>query len=268
VVLATKAAFHDGDAANVNAGGNGRKHLYQALEGSLRRLGTDFVDLYWLHAWDTVTPVEEVLLTLGDLVRAGKIRYFGFSDVPAWYAVKAATLAVAHAAPGPIALQLEYSLVERSIEREHLPAARECGLGVCAWSPLAGGFLSGKYRRDAAEAGRGRLDAAGWQREKSERDWRVLAALETIGAQLDLPMSSVALAWAAGRPGLTALILGARTPEQLQQNLAARDIVLLPEHLRLLDEASALDDAHPYGLFTPALNRDYLFGGTPVAGWR
>ena len=134
LVLATKFSFHSGDAGNVNGAGNGRKNIHRALEGSLRRLQTDHIDLYWMHAWDLVTPIEEVLQSLGDLVRAGKIRYFGFSDLPAWYAAKAATLAAAHAVPGPIALQLEYSLVERSIEREHVAAARECGLGITPWS--------------------------------------------------------------------------------------------------------------------------------------
>ena len=145
LVLATKFGFHGGPKGSVHGGGNGRKHVYQALEGSLRRLGTDYIDLYWLHVWDAVTPVEEVLQTLGDLVRAGKIRYFGFSDMPAWYAARAATLAQVHGVPGPIAMQLEYSLVERSIEREHRPAAQALGLGLVPWSPLAGGFLSGKY---------------------------------------------------------------------------------------------------------------------------
>ncbi len=129
LVLATKFSFN-AEPGNPHAGGNGRKNIHRALEGSLRRLRTDYVDLYWMHAYDLVIPVEEVLQSLGDLVRAGKIRYFGLSDLPAWYAVKAAALAGAHGVPGPIALQLEYSLFERSIEREHLPAARECGLGV------------------------------------------------------------------------------------------------------------------------------------------
>ncbi len=129
VVLATKFAFN-AERGNPNAGGNGRKNIYRALEGSLRRLKTDYIDLYWLHVWDMVTPVEEVLQTLGDLVRAGHIRYFGLSDMPAWYATKAATLAQAHNIPGPIAMQLEYSLVARSIEVEHVAAAHDSGLGV------------------------------------------------------------------------------------------------------------------------------------------
>ena len=129
LVLATKFSWN-AYPGNPNAGGNGRKHIYQALDGSLRRLKTDYIDLYWLHAWDMVTPVEEVLQTFGELVRAGKIRYFGFSNVPAWYALKAAMLAQMQNVPGPSALQMAYSLVERNIEREHLPAARECGIGI------------------------------------------------------------------------------------------------------------------------------------------
>ncbi len=151
LALATKCTFNAAPP-NPNAGGNGRKNVHRALDGSLRRLQTDYVDLYWLHAWDTITPVDEVLQTFGDLVRAGKVRYFGLSNVPAWYATGAATLAQAHAVPGPIALQLEYSLVARSVEHELLPAARERGLGVCPWSPLAGGFLAGKYERADEEA--------------------------------------------------------------------------------------------------------------------
>src|SRR5258708_35823164 len=158
VVLATKFTFN-GDAGNPNAGGNGRKNIYRALEGSLRRLQTDYIDLYWLHAWDTVTPVEEVISTLNDLVREGKIRHYGFSDTPAWYVARAQTLAETQGKERLIALQLEYSLVERNIEREHIPAAPDLGIGICPWSPLASGFLTGKYKRDGnSGSGEGRLE--------------------------------------------------------------------------------------------------------------
>src|SRR5438477_9443215 len=158
VVLATKFTF-SADEGNPNAGGNGRKNIYRALEGSLRRLQTDYIDLYWLHAWDTITPIEEVVSTLNDLVRDGKIRHFGFSDVPAWYAARAQTIAEKEGKERLIALQLEYSLVERNIEREHIPAAQELGLGICPWSPLASGFLSGKYQRKGNDGqGDGRLE--------------------------------------------------------------------------------------------------------------
>ena len=146
IVLATKSSFNR-DKANPNAGGNGAKAVNDGIDSSLRRLRTDYIDLYWQHVWDMVTPAEEVLETMGNLIRAGKIRYFGLSNVPSWYVAKMATLAAVHHVSGPIALQLEYSLTERNIELEYVPAACEFGLGLLPWSPLAGGFLSGKYRR-------------------------------------------------------------------------------------------------------------------------
>ena len=270
LVLATKFTFHGGEPGNVNAGGNGRKNMHRALEGSLRRLRTDYVDLYWMHAWDMVTPVEEVLQSLGDLVRAGKIRYFGFSDVPAWYAAKVATLASAHAIPGPIALQLEYSLVERSIEREHLPAARECGLGICPWSPLAAGFLAGKYQREGEGAtGLGRLTGNNpfGNQKFTDWNWCVLDALRTVAAQVNRPLAQVALAWASAQPGITSLLLGTSKLEQLHDNLASLDIRLTPEQLLSLDQSSALVPTHPYLMFTSEVNRS-LFGGATVQGWR
>ncbi|WP_375435817.1 aldo/keto reductase [uncultured Hymenobacter sp.] len=269
LVLATKFSFNT-SPGNPHAGGNGRKNIYQSLESSLKRLRTDYVDLYWLHAWDMVTPVEEVLQTLGDLVRAGKIRYFGFSDMPAWYATKAATLAAVHAIPGPIAMQLEYSLVQRSIEQEYVPAARECGLGITPWSPLAAGFLAGKYQPEgAAAAGQGRLTGPNpfGNTKFTERNWRVLDTLRTVATQLDRSPAQVALAWASAQPGMTSLIIGASKLEQLHDNLGSLEIRLTPEQLRTLDEASALDPAFPYGIFTPAVNRS-IFGGNTVQGWQ
>lgn len=277
VVLATKFAFNAAPP-NPNAGGNGRKNIHRALDGSLRRLKTDYVDLYWLHVWDVVTPADEVLQSLGDLVRAGKVRYFGLSDVPAWYATKIATLAAAHAVPGPIALQLEYSLVERSVEREHVPAALDLGLGITPWSPLAGGFLAGKYERpvegapDAATGGAtgaGRLNGSNpfGNQKFTDRNWRVLDALRTVAAEVDRPPAQVALAWAAAQPGITALILGASKREQLDDNLASLDIHLTADQLRTLDERSAPEPTFPYPIFTPAVNR-MIFGGATVQGWR
>ena len=274
LVLATKSGFHAGEPGNVNAGGNGRKHMQRALGGSLKRLGTDYIDLYWMHVWDRVTPVEEVLQSLGDMVRAGKIRYFGFSDVPAWYAAKAATLAAVHGAPGPIALQLEYSLVERSIEREHVPAVRECGLGICPWSPLAGGFLAGKYERDGtctgAEVGvgvkgEGRLTAWKGFKTLTDRNWRTLDAVRTVAVQVNRPMAQVALAWACAQPGITSPILGASKRAHLDDNLASLDITFTPEQLKSLNEASALDAVFPYSIFTDDVNR-MVFGGATVKG--
>ena len=271
LVLATKFTFN-AESGNPNAGGNGRKNIYRAIDLSLRRLRTDYIDLYWMHAWDMITPVEELLQSLGDLVRAGKIRYFGLSDLPAWYAVKAATLATAHAVPGPIALQLEYSLVERSIEREHLPAAHECGLGITPWSPLAGGFLAGKYERTDADAtGQGRLSGSNPFQGKftkfTDRNWRILDTLRTVAAQVDRPLAQVALAWVSAQPGITAPILGASKLEQLHDNLSSLDIRLTPDQLLMLDDSSALDLAFPYGIFTTGGNR-IIFGGATVQGWQ
>jgi len=268
LVLATKFGFN-ARPGNPHAGGNGRKHIHQALEGSLRRLQTDYVDLYWLHVWDMVTPVEEVLQTLGDLVRAGKIRYFGFSDMPAWYATKAATLAQAHGVPGPVAMQLAYSLVERSIEREYVPAARECGLGITPWSPLAAGFLAGKYQREGVGAtGEGRLSGPNpfGNTLFTDRNWLILDALRAVATQAGLPLAQVALAWAAAQPGMSSLIIGASKMEQLADNLASLDVQLSPEQLRTLGEASALEPAFPYPIFTPAGNKG-VFGGATVQGW-
>jgi aryl-alcohol dehydrogenase-like predicted oxidoreductase len=269
LVLATKFGFNT-QPGNPHAGGNGRKHIHQALEGSLRRLGTDYIDLYWLHVWDMVTPVEEVLQTLGDLVRAGKIRYFGFSDMPAWYATKAATLAQAHGVPGPIAMQMEYSLVARTLETEHVPAARECGLGIVPWSPLAAGFLAGKYERaEAGATGEGRLSGPNpfGNTKFSERNWQVLDVLRQVATEAGQPLAQVALAWALTRPGVSSLIVGASKLEQLRDNMAALEIQLTPEQLRTLNAGSVADPAFPEGFFSAGLQRG-IFGGHAVQGWQ
>lgn len=262
VVLATKFGFNT-QRGNPHAGGNGRKHIYQALEGSLRRLKTDYVDLYWLHVWDMVTPVEEVLQTLGDLVRAGKIRYFGFSDMPAWYTTKAATLAAVHHAPGPIAMQMEYSLVERMVEQEHLPAGRECGLSLTPWSPLAAGFLAGKYERtDAGASGQGRLSGPNpfGTSKFTPRNWQILEVLRSIAGEIDQPLASVALAWLLAQPGVTAPIIGARQLEQLQTNLSALTILFTADQYTALQEVSM-----PNLFFTEGL-KQMIFGGETVQG--
>lgn len=268
LVLATKFTFN-AQRGNPNAGGNGRKNIYRALEGSLRRLKTDYIDLYWLHAWDRVTPVEEVLQTLGDLVRSGKIRYFGFSDVPAWYVSKAATLAAAHSIPGPIALQVEYSLAERSIEREHWFAAQEFGLGIMPWSPLAGGFLTGKYKReDIGSKEAGRLSGANpfGDTKFTDRNWQVVDTLRMVANQINRPMSQLALAWVLAQPGSTSVLLGVRKLDQLTDNLNSLDLPLTADQLQTLNEVSALDLVHPYAIQTDMVNRS-IFGGNAVRGW-
>ncbi|MFI5587389.1 aldo/keto reductase [Amycolatopsis sp. NPDC051758] len=243
VVLTTKFT-NSVDPADPNAGGNGRKHMIRALEASLRRLGTDYVDLFLLHTWDRLTPVEEVVRTLDDLVRAGKIRYAGLSDVPAWYAAKAQTYAEAHSLTPMINLQLPYSLVQREIETEHVPMGQHLGLGITAWSPLAGGFLTGKYRN----GGSGRLSAADtW----SEREWQLLKPLEEVAGKLGVSMAQVAINWVATQPGIASAIVGASSADQLGKSMAALDFEIPAELRVLLDEASAVAPASVYRMFTP-----------------
>jgi aryl-alcohol dehydrogenase-like predicted oxidoreductase len=269
LVLATKFTFN-ADPANPNAGGNGRKNIYRALEGSLHRLKTDYIDLYWMHVWDMVTPVEEVLSTMNDLVRAGKIRHFGFSDVPAWYVARAQTLAEKEGKEQLIALQLEYSLIERNIEREHVPVAQELGIGICPWSPLAGGFLSGKYRREGHTGrGEGRLDAAKFSQltdRFTEHNWRVLDALLEVAKQLDKKPVQVALNWVATQPGITSTIIGASNTEQLRDNLGAIEFTIPPELRKRLDDASAIELFHPYTFFEPFI-QNRVKGENPLRAW-
>lgn len=270
VVLATKFTFN-AEQGNPNAGGNGRKNIYRALHGSLRRLQTDYIDLYWLHAWDTVTPVEEVLSTLNDLVREGKIRHYGFSDTPAWYVARAQTLAEKEGKERLIALQLEYSLIERNIEREHIPAAQELGLGICPWSPLASGFLTGKYKREGNDGhGDGRLektkDSGNPTLAKfSERNWKILDGLLGISKQLGRSPAQVALNWVATQPGVTSTILGASKLNQLEDNLRAIEFTIPSELRKELDAVSAPSSIHPYVFFEPFIQG--MIHGAKVRGW-
>lgn len=268
VVLATKAGFLS-QQGNALAGGASRLHLTTALEGSLRRLATDHVDLYWLHVWDRVTPAEEVLATMVDLIRAGKIRYYGLSDVPAWFAVRVATLAEAHGVPGPIALQLEHSLVERSVEREHLPAGRALGLGLVPWSALAGGFLAGTYERTSAgRSGSGRLSGPNpfGESKFTDANWATLDVVRRVADEQGCSPSQVALAWVRSRPGVSTTLIGVRTPKQLTDNLGSLDVVLSAEQQAALDEVSAIDPGNPYGIYTDEVMRNAVTG-VDVRGW-
>lgn len=241
------------DPADPNASGNGRKHMVRALEDSLRRLGTDYVDLYLLHTWDRITPVEEVVRTFDDLVKAGKIRYAGLSDVPAWYAARAQSYAEAHGLTPMVTVQLPYSLVTRGIEPEFTPMAQTLGIGLTAWSPLGGGLLSGKYRRSGAGVtGEGRLsnpDAPG--APITERHWTVIDALDSVAKELGKPMAQVALNWAVTQPAISSLVIGASSAEQLDKNLAALDFEIPADARRRLDEASAPEIPQLYSMFTP-----------------
>ena len=250
LVLATKFTFNP-DPGDPNAGGNGRKNIYRSVEDSLRRLNTDYVDLYWLHAWDTVTPVEEVVSTLDTLVQSGKIRHYGFSDTPAWYVARAKTIAEKEGKEGAIALQLEYSLVERNIEREHIPAAQELGLAITPWSPLAGGFLTGKYKQkgDTGE-GEGRLEVAKNADNPifhrfTPRNWSILKELVDVAKKINRPPSQVALNWTASQPGITSTIIGASKLSQLEDNLRYAEFEIPAELRKRLDEVSAIEVQHP-----------------------
>lgn len=269
LVLATKYGWNGGEN-NPLAGGNGRKNLHRALEGSLKRLQTDCIDLYWMHVWDMVTPVEEVLQSLGDLVRAGKIRYFGFSDVPCWYATRAATLAQAHNAPGPIAMQMAYSLIERNIEHEFVPSARELGQGIVPWSPLGAGFLTGKYsQQDEEVKGDGRLSGPNPFGDTlfTPRNWKTLEALREVAAEVSRPLAQVALAWVLARAGVSSTIIGASKLEQLHLNIASLEVTLSPEQAAKLGAVGAPEPVFPYGIFSDDIKRG-IFGGADVQGWR
>ncbi len=276
VVLATKFAFNSSASpltatqaggGNPNAGGSGAKNIHRALGASLKRLGTDYIDLYWMHIWDGVTPVEEIVQTLGDLVRAGKIRYYGLSDMPAWLAMKAATIAAERRVPGPIAMQLEYSLVARDVESEHFAAAREGGMGVMPWSPLAGGFLSGKYQRGNT-ANTGRLSGANPFGDSKfvDRNWDILDVLKAVSAELDRPMAQVALAWTLARNGVASTVIGASKVSQLASNIAATELRLSGDQMGRLDEASAPPPGFTSALTSPFIRR-MVFGGRSVVGW-
>lgn len=251
LVVATKftAARRPGDP---NAVGNGRKNILASLDASLRRLRTDYIDVYWLHVWDGVTPAEEVMSTLDSVVRSGKIRAIGLSNVPAWYATKAQLLAQAQGWEPVAALQLEYSLIDRAIEREHMPAALDLGIGITPFSPLASGFLTGKYTGSPERlTGEGRVQAeqhAGYGRTYSDQDWTSLAILEAVADELGRSPAQVATNWITHRPGVASTLIGARTVEQLDDNLAALDFDLSTEQAQRLDEISRPNEQDPYGL--------------------
>jgi aryl-alcohol dehydrogenase-like predicted oxidoreductase len=265
LVLASKFTFNLGER-NANIGGNGRKNILRAVEGSLKRLGTDYLDMLYLHAWDQITPTEEVMRTLDDLVRAGKLRHIGLSDVPAWYAARAQTLAEWRGFEPVSALQLQYSLVERNIEHEFTRMGTELGMGIVAWSPLASGLLSGKYKPNEKHEGRLAI-----MRESSnpafqhmtERNWGILAELEKVATEIARPMNQVALNWVANRPGVASVIAGASTPAQLASNLAALDFTIPAELVARLDAVSAPVTPFPYYFFTNAM-QGMFYGGATV----
>jgi aryl-alcohol dehydrogenase (NADP+) len=253
VVVATKGRF--GMGPGVNDAGLSRVHLTRALEASLRRLGTEAVDLYQAHAWDPLTPLEETLRFFDDAVRAGKIRYVGVSNFTGWQLQKAALLTRHLGLTPVVTLQPQYNLLARDVEFELMPVCQNEGIGILPWSPLGGGWLTGKYQRDMPPTGATRLGEnpqRGMEaydgRNRDERTWRIVEAVREVATRMGVSMAAVALAWVVDRPAVTSVILGARTVEQLDDNLSAAAVTLSEPDRRLLDEASApLVADYPYG---------------------
>ena len=267
LVLATKARFPMGSGPNDL--GTSRRHLRTALDESLRRLGVEHIDLYQLHAWDGLTPLDESLRFLDDAVRAGKIGYYGFSNFTGWQLTKAVSLAERRGWALPVTLQPQYNLLVRGIEHEIVPAALDAGIGLLPWSPLGGGWLSGKYRRDVPPTGTTRLGEnpergmEAWKaRNASERTWRILDAVTSIADAHTVSPSQVALAWLSAQPAVSSVILGARSVEQLRDNLSAVTLELEPAELDRLTEVSApVAEDYPYGAAGVAQRHRNIEGG-------
>ena len=267
VVLATKGRFPM--ATDPNGVGLSARHLSRALDASLARLGVDTIDLYQAHGFDPLTPLEETLRTFDGFIRSGKIRYYGLSNFTGWQLTKAVQLARALNIAPPVTLQPQYNLLVREIEWEIVPAALDAGLGLLPWSPLGGGWLSGKYRRDELPTGATRLGEdpgrgmeAYDKRNEQARTWDVIDAVQSIADGRGISMAQVALAWVTARPAVTSTILGARTLQQLDDNLAAADVRLTTEESAALDAASQLPVGdYPYGPLGAEQRRRPVTGG-------
>jgi aryl-alcohol dehydrogenase-like predicted oxidoreductase len=253
-VVATKYTLAM-DPGDPNAAGNSRKNLRRSVEASLRRLRTDYLDLLWVHAWDFTTPVEEVLRGLDDLVGAGKVNHVALSDAPAWVASQANTLAALRGWSPLVALQVEYSLVERTADRELLPMAEAFGLSVCAWAPMGAGILTGKYTRGAAVPTDSRRAAAN-QARLTERNRRIAREVDQVADQLGASSAQVALAWVRQRDRRIIPITGIRTLEQLEDVLGCLDVQLPAEHLARLSDVSRIELGFPYELLMGPQGQD------------
>jgi len=257
-VIATKYSLNT-RPGDVNACGNHRKNLFQAVEASLKRLGTDYIDLLWLHIWDSLTPIEEVMRAFDDLVRMGKVLYIGISDSPAWIVSQANTLATLRGWTPFIGLQIEYSLKERTPERELLPMAKALNIGVTAWSPLGGGVLTGKYNQPNPVDGR--LSMTDQPFQIFDRDLKIAETVLEIAREIEKSPAQVALNWLRNRPNAVIPIIGARKLSQLQDNLACVDFNLTGEQLQRLDNISAISLGFPHELLASQFVRDILLGG-------
>jgi aryl-alcohol dehydrogenase-like predicted oxidoreductase len=254
-VLATKysLSMRDGDP---NASGNHRKNMVQSLEASLKRLKTDYIDLYWVHVWDFMSPVEEVMRALDDLVRAGKVQYVGISDVPAWIVSWANVSADLRGWTPFVGLQIEYSLVERTVERELLPMAREFDMAVIPWSPLGGGVLTGKYNKSAKPDAKRHTDY-----RINDRNLKIAEQVSLISDQIGCSASQVAINWVRKQHGAIIPILGARTEKQLKDNLGCLEFELSEEHLKTLNEASKIDLGFPHEFISREATKNIIYGG-------
>jgi aryl-alcohol dehydrogenase-like predicted oxidoreductase len=261
VVLATKYS-NAAPGTDPNAAGNQRKNMMQAVEASLKRLHTDYIDLYWVHIWDQITPVEEVMRGLDDLIRQGKVLYVGISDAPAWWIAQANTLAQLRGWSPFVGLQIEYSLIERTVERELVPMAKALNLGLTAWSPLARGMLTGKYHgHGSSEQGRLNGNTMKDFMPEQQRTERVVKAVKAVSDLTGSSMAQVALAWLRYRSVPVIPIIGARKLSQLQDNLASFDLALSAEQVKALDEASQIDLGFPYYLYAKEQVRATVYGG-------
>jgi aryl-alcohol dehydrogenase-like predicted oxidoreductase len=258
-VLATKytLTMRKGDP---NSSGNHRKNLVQSLEASLKRLGTDYVDLLWLHAWDFTTPVEEVMRALDDCVSQGKVLYCGVSDTPAWVVAQANTLAELRGWTPFVALQVEYSLIERTVERELLPMARALDLAITPWAPLAGGALSGKYLREEKTQRKRRLSAGSTR--LNERSRAITQEVVQIASTLGCSPAQVALAWLLDQPGVIIPIVGVTSVKQMEDVLRSPGVRLDDEARERLERVSAIELGFPHEFLTSPMIREIVFGGT------
>jgi len=262
IVLATKffGGMFPGDP---NSGGGNRKAIINSAENSLRRLQTDYIDLYWMHAWDATTPIEETLRAVDDLVKSGKVRYLGFSDTPAWKCAEAQTIAGFRGWAPLVALQIEYSLLERTVEGELVPMARELGLGITPWSPLKSGVLSGKYTRQ--NHGSQKADRGAWaEGNLGEKAYAIIDELIDTAKEIDSTPARIALAWLAQKPGVSSIILGARSKEQLDDNLSAAGVTLPASRIQKLDDLSKPSLDFPADML--GIVPSFAYAGTTING--
>ncbi len=264
VVLATKFS-NSGVMGDPNAGGNNRKAMIREVEASLKRLKTDYIDLYWLHIWDQLTPVEEVMRGFEDLVKSGKVLYVGISDAPAWYVARANTLAELRGWSAFVGLQIEYSLIERTPEHELLPMAKAMGLTVTPWSPLAGGILAGKYlNMETDEAKSGRYGSEQMQvalAPEKDRKTRITQEVVNIAKELDVSASQVALAWLRHKDSTMIPIIGTRKLSQLNDNLASLNVQFSDEQMNRLNEVSKIEPIFPNSFFEKDFVGPFVYGG-------